>query len=219
MKNYGLPTPSATYVVPSAFKTNPALVALCAKIDKYIALWEADCQAFLYANSPSRIPALFLNELGWLLQAGIFASDSDQEQRIKITTAQSAHQTKGNWVNDVEPKIFGVTGIVPSVFSSLNFDWWVRSGGNPYPSTSYWSVRGGGAADPKATGMIRAGTGNDAIIGTIVQIDLGTSALTAGQIAAIVLDISGSVPAYFRVFLGYQSPPGSFVAYAGGQIN
>ena len=58
--NYGLPIPSKTLVVPSSFKDSATLTALCAKIDKYIALWEADCQVMLYQTIPNRIPAVFL---------------------------------------------------------------------------------------------------------------------------------------------------------------
>jgi len=217
-KNWGLPYPSATFL-PVAFKPNATLSALQAKIDKWVAQWEADAQAMLYQRSPNRVPVLFIPELSWLLQAGVTPADSDQEARQKLVSAIPSHQAHGTMLYDVGPKVQGITGIYPTIFSSLNGDWWVLSGGNPYPTNAYWSVLGGGATDPLATGMVLAGSGDDAIMGTVVQMDLGTSTLTPTQVAQVVAAITNSVPCYFRVFLGYQQPAGVFNVYAGGQIN
>ena len=214
--NWGLPIPSSLYF-PKAFHSSAALSALQAKIDYWLALWETGAQAVLYMTDIARCPSIFLPELGYLLQAGIVAADSDQAMRIKIATAIAAHQEHGTWLYDVEPKIFGITGIVPVLFGGQYIDWWIRSGNSMYPLTSYWAIRGGNN-DPNLTGMIREGSGNEEIIGCVVRVDLGSSGLSAAQIAAIVASIINSVPTYFRAFLGWTAA-GVFTPYAGGQIN
>jgi len=222
-KNYGLPIPSDQLMIPKGFDSSDTKTSLTSKIDSHVLAWEKDVQIALYQTDSARMPSQFLEEEGWLLQAGILPSDSDRTKRQKIAGAQLAHSRRGTWQYDVEPKIFSVTGIAPVLFLGWEWDWWIRSGGNPYPPTAYWSIRGGNN-DSMSTGMIRYGNGNENILGTVIFIDLGSSTLTADQISAIITALTNtqngleSMPAYFRVYLGYTTGQ-VFTEYAGGQIN
>lgn len=201
--------------VPSVFRPSATLMVLKAKMDAHAEEWADDVAGLLSLYDPAEASPLVLEELGWLLQAGIEKGDSDRLKRTKIVGAVIAHLRKGTWLYDVEPKIEALTGIVPQLYPEVLWNWPVNVGGNPIPPGADWSVNGGAVA---GDGTINTGTGSEGIFGTVIRVDLGTSALAPSDIAAIVAAVEPSTASYFRVFLGYVSA-GLFVQYAGGQIH
>lgn len=191
--------------------------ALVAKLDELILRWEASGLGIADLNSPEKCPEQFLSELGYLLNAGIDESDSEQEKRVKVATAVASHKIRGSWTKDAKPKIDAITGTDTELVKPTDSaEWvWFDDGGLPY--TEKWGVWDGGIPGDEY-GLLFLSNGNEMEIKGNVYIDLKTSGLSAAQIQAIRDEIEADVvPAYFRVFLGYFSG-GFWVTYPNGII-
>lgn len=220
-KYRGLPTPFIQNVLATLRQaSDPGTVALANKIDYWAENVAAEIAGMLAIHRPEQAPYVVLQELAYMVGANVVLVDSEDTIRKKIFAAVDSQKKKGQWLADAKPKIDVITGLNSVLWSGINDFWPVRIGNTPGMTYgSNWSIRGAGdnAAYP---GIIRTGTGTEAIIEGNIYIDLGgtagnpTAATIAAVVAAISLDV---VPAYFKEFLGYVVA-GAFTVYAGGQI-
>jgi hypothetical protein len=208
---------SSIEAFPSPMQENPdaGTLALAAKLDTMLKGIFDDVDFIELLKLPEACPQQFLEEFGYMLQAGILPGDDDRTRRVKISTAVAGHKLRGTWVHDVKPKIDSITGASATLWNPIGreLDWPVRIGGDPAPHA--WMVRGGGL---DAYGIIRTGTGCEVIIEGYVYIDVGTPGLTPEQVRLIVDTLRVDVaPAYFHIYVGYIST-GKFIVYSGGII-
>jgi hypothetical protein len=193
-----------------------AWVALAAAIDAAVGGVQSDLVELQYIYVPERTPAQLLDDLGAMMAAGMKATDSVVTKRRKLATAVQGHKRRSTWLYSLKPAIDAVTGFSSSIYMDLFSNWPVRVGDAERLLSGYpWYLRGDGAA---YGGTVRVGSGLEAIVAGNVYVDVGTSGLTAEQVAQVVAQVKDDiVPAYFRVFLGYTTA-GAFTQYAGGQI-
>jgi len=212
MKN---PIPESMIAVfPDAAQKNPdaAWVALASKMDSIFGGVLTEVKLAERMHLAYQAPASVLDELGYMVGAGITQGDSDSQKRKKIWGAVPSQKSRGQWIASAKPIIDIITGYSASLFSGYDDFWPVRLGGDIAYGYDKWANRGSGAV-AAYVGMVRTGDGDEPIVGGNVYIDLGNGAISAAVIQqvkdAIATDI---VPAYYRVVLGYISS-GSFVEY------
>lgn len=211
-----LPIPFINYI-PSFYKRDDKLIAFANKMDGILTYLKEDTLGINTLIDPLKISQLLLDELGYHLNAGINEEDSDYEKRSKVRYAIQSHKNRGLWKLDVKPKIDNVAGGNSSLYGSAEEGTWRLIGDGTQPS-NYLQASLGGDGINTEWGLRLGGSGFDMWDKGIVRIDTDNSTLTFNEVEQIKLNIFDSVPAYFRVFLGYISS-GVFVSYDNGQIN
>lgn len=171
----------------------------------------------------AQIPNLFLDELGFLLEAGLTNSDSAQTKREKLKDAVPAHKRRGRFDADVKPKIDAITGLSSDIISSIDSgDWiWLGNTGDDILDKK-WGVWGGTTGGcMNDFGLDWIGSGNDLEIAGNILIDLGGDAgnPTAETIAKVVEEMEIDIaPAYMQIFLGFLDVDDNFITYPGGIV-
>jgi len=221
--NNVLPYPSINFV-PKIFRDNPddGTTALTNKLDSLFETWEDLTKELNYLRSVDKCPAAFLDELGYLVNAGIFQEDTEAIKRKKIFYAIQGHKVRGSWTQDAKPKVDAITGTDTELVNNSDYEivaeWILIGENNFYGNDKYGTMAGDAGTVTDELGLLLSGDGDDIELAGNVYIDLKSSTLTAAQIQQIRDNLEFDIaPAYFRIFLGYFS--GSlFVVYANGII-
>jgi hypothetical protein len=210
-----LPIPSRDYF-PTAFRDGDDLTrdAFHSKLDSINGDSSDEAKSLFHLNDPARVSAACLDALGEFLAAGLLPVDSEAMKREKIASAVETHKLRSLWVS-LKAIVDATTGYSAVVFGGAASDWSVRVGDLvAYVAGFEWMLRGGSAG----VGIIRTGSGAESIIPGNIYVDVGTSGLTAGQVAQIVASIISDVASvYYRIFLGYTTA-GIFTVYSGGIV-
>lgn len=210
-----LPVPFRNYV-PKFYQGDPAIEAMCARIDSHLETWRSEIDGVKTLRDPVLIPATLLVELGHELAADFSIGDTVAAQRYKTATAVRGHKLRGLWVEDAQLRIKDITGLdAELIMFGPNTPAWILIGDITSPPTAAWSLLGGDGI--YESGLLLGGNGSEIYETGVIQIDLKTSTLTADEVTLLRESLTLIVPCYYRIFLGYISG-GIFVAYPGGQI-
>jgi hypothetical protein len=200
--------------------------ALAAKLDALLLRWEALGIGIEALHRPEECPGQFLEELGYIVNAGIRPLDSEQTRRKKILYAVQAHKRRGSWRRDAKIKIDAITGLSPGArlvdYGELGTDEWILCSDDAFPGAYYWATMGYDGIDLEL-GIGLCGGYDDYELAGNVFIDchegVSTPVLSAATIEQIVGELEFDIaPAYFRIFLGYIDGTGAFQHYPGGSI-
>ena len=114
-----LPVPFKDFI-PRAYWDDPLSDVLATKADEHLEDWKADICNLSELIDPARIPAMFLDELGYYLNADLLPTDSERTKREKVWGAVEAHKRRGSWTADIKPKIDAIVGgnAVPCLMST-----------------------------------------------------------------------------------------------------
>ena len=210
-----LPIPFIDYI-PKFFNRDNKLTAMSDKSDEHLEEWKSDIKEIDTFKDAIRIDSNLINELGFLLSAGIKNQDSLRTKKEKVYKAIMGHKLRGTWNDDAKPKVDAIAGGDSQIVQVIGADDFVLIGDGNTPSGYFWSVLGG---DGVATdyGIRLVGEGDENVLKGIILIDTDNSGLTVDEVEQIKLDLEDVVPAYFIVKLGYVSG-GIFVEYPNGQI-
>jgi hypothetical protein len=216
-----LPYPSINFF-PKLFANDVNAIALAAKIDSYILVMKNDVIRIPRLYRADQANSLYLNELGYWLNANIKEFDSEEIKRKKIYNAIATHKVRGTWIYDCKIRIDNITGYNSSLFNLIGTSDWILCG-DGISEIEYYATGGVDGIDDEL-GLDLIGDDTEVVIPGNVYIDchLGifTPVLTATQISEIVIEIQDDVvPAYYRVQLGYINTSGVFTVYSGGTIH
>lgn len=217
-----LPIPSINFFPSGYDKTDPKLTALSDKIDSIFTAIENETFQLAWLKQPEKCPAKYLDELGYMYNAGLLQSDSDRTKRQKISSAIASHKIRGSWVNHAKIIIDAITGYSAVIFRGADADDFILCGDGVLEAGTDWAILGGDGTSPYGFSLI--GSGSEVEIPGNIYINLHpgiyTAVLSSDQIAQIVLNIAMDiVPAYMIVYLGYLDSTGSFIVYSGGTIS
>lgn len=198
--------------IPSAYKEvgGEALDALTSKADEHLKAWRNDLIELAYIYVPERTKSQYLGVLGNFLNADVRPANTDRQKREKITNAITRHKQAATWVFDVKLIVDTYAGGDSSLLFDISEAWWVIADGTE-PSAYDWSALGY-ESEQGFDGIIVTGAGDEPIFPGNVFIDVDNSSLTTAEVEELKVELQPSVPAYFRVILGYVSG-GSFVEY------
>jgi hypothetical protein len=186
-------------------------IALVNKLESLIEEWGNDALELYYIKVPDRCPANVLNFMGEYLAADINEFDTETEKRKKISNAIATHKQRTLFDDDVKPKIDAITGASSSIWGNIFSDDSFFVGGVSWvPSGCYWSTFAIDGIDNDLGDSLIGGY-DEAELSGVVYIDLGTSTATADEINKIIITLQDSVPAYYKVFIGYENGSGQFV--------
>lgn len=208
-----LPIPVDSYI-PRAFKRDSRVAALSAKIQAHLEEWKADVLNFDSLIDPVRIKASLLDEMGYLLNAGIFVYDTNAQKVLKIHNAIAGHKKRGSWVYDAKPKIDAICGGDAKLVTAIGLDDWILvDDGVSFPSAYYYAALGCDGIDDDL-GISLIGSGYEIEVAGNVYIDVDNPVLTATQIQQVVNALASDIaPGYYYVHIGYISV-GAYVEYA-----
>jgi hypothetical protein len=195
--------------------------SFCLKLDSIIQSIFDDVLNITNLFDIVKCPVMFLDQLGYMINAGILQTDSETTKRIKIKTAIASHKKRGSWKYHVKSIIDSITLYSAVIFRGFDSDDWIQCGDGILEVGTDWAVLGGDGTSPY--GMSLIGEGTEIEIQGNIYIDchdgVHVSTLTANQIQQIRDNISiDIVPAYMRIYLGYVDLIGSFVVYPNGVI-
>lgn len=217
-----LPLPSKDYI-PKIYRDaeQNEMNAFCQKLDSIIESIFDDVLNLTTLFDVVKCPAIFLDQLGCMLNAGLLQNDSEQTKRVKIKSAIESHKKRGSWKYHAKLIIDSITGYSAVIFRGFDSDDWIQCGDGILEVGTDWAVLGGDGNPPY--GMSLIGEGTEIEIQGNIYIDchdgIHVSTLTAAQIQQIRDNISYDiVPAYMRIYLGYIDAVGSFVIYPNGVI-
>ena len=218
-----LPIPSINFI-PKVYRDNPTAgtIALTNKIDSNLIAWKKEILQLGWLTSAVKCPAPFLDELGYMFNAGITPTDGETTKRKKIFYAIQNNQLRGTWQYSAKTTIDAITGYNAQQYTIQSADDWILTGdGQIEIDNPDWSILGGDAIFDDGFSLI--GDGTEVELWGNIYIDLhygiNTAVLTSDQILQIVTAIQDDiVPAYFRVYLGFVPVGGGFTTYANGTI-
>lgn len=208
-----LPVPFKEFI-PQVYWGDDKADTLAAKADEHIQEWAGDvCNIDRLKKVDSVLPE-HLNELGYMLNAGLVQTDSNREKREKIYSAIQGHKRRGSFELDAKSKIDAIAGGDSQILSAVaNLADWILLGDDEYPQSFYWATMRGDNSD-QFLGLDLVGTGFEFNVDGNVYIDVDNDSLTAAEVQEIVailaLDI---VPAYYVIHIGYLDGGGNFVEY------
>jgi phage tail-like protein len=208
-----LPQPFEKYI-PRFFKRDSKLIAFSDKINEILDSIRYDTVGLNDIVDPVKCPAIILDELGYFLNAGIKAQDSEDQKRLKIATAIQGHKKRGTFKFDAKPKIDAIAGGDSQIIRGFTGDDWIMGGdGETIPSSYYWASLGVDGIDD-SLGISLIGEGIEIEVAGNIYIDVDNDSLSASEVQQIVDELEDDiVPAYFRVFIGYLDLGGNFVTY------
>lgn len=196
-----LPIPARQYI-PKAYRDTPALQALAAKMDVFFEQLQVDATESGQFLNIDRVPAVALNALGNMLEAGLLRSDTERTKRQKIASAVESHKNRGTWKFDVKPKVDIVAGGDATLTAGVGSEAWVIVGDGRTPASYDWALIGGDGVNEWGLGLL----GNSLepeVLGN-VYIDVDDPGITEAQLDDIELTIADSIPAYFTIFLTWK---------------
>lgn len=207
-----LPIPFIDYIPQSFDRDNADLQAFASKMDEIFEELKADTLGLNTLIDPFRIPPALLDNLGYLLSAGINQQDDEHAKRIKIAEAVQGHKRRGSWNDDAKPKIDSIAGGDSQIIRSFDQDDFILVGDGLTPTAYYWAVMGCDGIDTDQ-GISLIGSGYEIEVAGNVFIDVDNNALTTDEQEEIELVMQDIVPAYYRVHFGYINGSGQFVEY------
>lgn len=225
MENTLLPLPFEDFI-PELLKRNinDDGQAFIDKIDSLLEEIAEEVLEMQYFKLPERCISSFLEELGYMLNAGIVNTDDDVTKRRKIITAIQTHKNRGTWEDDAKQRIDAITGYSAAVFKITDSDDSIEQSGLISEPDYYWSTEGSPGISDDNLGTWEVGLGTETVIAGNIYIDchegIYTAVLTSDQIEQIVFDLETDVaPAYMILYLGYINTSGQFIKYTGGIIS
>lgn len=198
-------------------KDEDSMNALVSVMDQLISDIEEDIREIGYSRDPVRANALVLDELGYWLSANINDFNSEMVKRKKIQDAIRTHKLRSTWETDAKLKIDNYVGGDSKIIISVGTDDWILVGDGSTPTDYYWAAMGADGIDD-GLGISLIGDGTEIEIKGNIYIDVDDSTLTADQVEELKQELDDTIPAYYRIFLGYISA-GQFITYANGIIN
>ncbi len=212
-----LPIPFERFI-PKIYRRSSTLIALADKADQQIQSLNDEIISVSTFIDPVRIPALVIDEMGFLLNAGFLGSDSIIIRRRKLANAIQGHKNRGTWNDDAKLRVDAFVGGDSQLISAdvLTSDDSIVMGGVATEPDTYWSIFGADGVD-LLQGIAVIGGGDEVVLPGVIQIDVDSSTLTTDEVERLKLELEDIAPAYFRVFLGYLSA-GVFVPYPNGEI-
>lgn len=170
------------------YPNNQEAIALCNFMDNLISDVFNETLTLSSFVNVDRIPSELLNDLAFLLNIKLLNGDTDTQKRIRIYNAVKTHINRFTWDNDYKLKVYSVTGIIPDLY---NFYFKPFSG---IGGVGMRSNRGG------AYGCLY----NDPALSNCFFID---TKVVPGMDTynALYSLLSGDVPAYFTIKLGYYT--------------
>lgn len=197
-----LPVPAKDFT-PKIFKDSPDLLALQAKLDKWNGIWKQDILNFLNFFNPVKAPSVILDELGYLLAAGIKAGDTDDTKRKKIARAITTHKKLGEWQDDIKIRIDAITGLNTLLFDESLADHWILVTDGNTPTAAYWSALGVDGIDNSLGIALDGGEGTGNAGHIFIDFTTNISAPQLAEVKAIFEE--DFIPAYLVIHLGYVS--------------
>ena len=211
--------------IPKLYQKDFKAIALSNKFNNHFGLWKNDIMNLLRLIRPDEMPAIFLDELGYMLNANLLNLDTERVKRQKIQNAIQQQKLRGSWKYDAKLRIDRIVGYNSKLHEVLETSEWIQYGGNESSDlvVKYWGTIGTDGIDMN-TGLDLWISGQELQLAGNIPIDchygIHISTLTASQISDIVLEIENDVvPAYMRVFLGYVDVSGNFITYTNGIIH
>jgi len=159
-----------------------------------------------------RIPAAFLDNLGYYLNAGIQPQDSDTEKRQKIVRAVQSHKRRGSFNLDAKPKIDLICGGNSVIIRSFDKDDWILVGDGLTPTAYYWTAMGADGIDDDL-GISLIGDGMEIEVAGNIYIDVDNNSLSVADQARLELEMQDIVSAYMYIHFGYVNLSGHFIEY------
>lgn len=136
-----LPIPFIDYI-PQSFTRDGKLTAFADKHDDIMNDLSADTIGLNHLMNPYRISSSLIEYLGYFVNAGILAFDSEATKRNKVATAVQSHKRRGSFNLDAKPKIDNIAGGDSQILTSVGGDDWILPGDGETPSAFYWSALG-----------------------------------------------------------------------------
>ena len=211
-----LPRPFLKYM-PKIFRADAKAVALASKIDAHLGVWEKNLTDIPRLLRSDECPDAVVDELGYLLSAGLNPDDSITTKRKKVANAVANHKLRSTWpvTKIIIDAITGYSAVILS--GAINDSGWVLVGNE---LTNFGNVAllgcdgindelgidlNGYLDDPTEPGNVRINL-HDGVT---------TPVITSEVLQQIINNISTQIcPAYFRVFLGYVDGAGEFIVYS-----
>lgn len=110
--------------------------AFCDYMDEFISSCDDLVRSFGHILSAERCPVQFLEELGYLLNAGIVPTDTESSKRNKIYSAVSSRLNPGSFENYIKALIDGATGFSSSIWNDYGSNYAVELD----PVASVWNA-------------------------------------------------------------------------------
>lgn len=159
-----------------------------------------------------KVPAVMLEPIGVYFNAGLNANDTDRQKRQKIVNAIAGHKLRSSFNLDVKFKIDIVAGGDSKIIRSFDKDDWILVGDGLTPPAFYWAALGTDGIDDQL-GISLIGAGDEIELAGTIYIDTDNDSLTNAELDQIELNLNDTMPAYYRVFLGYINISGQFIIY------
>ena len=137
-----LPIPSIDYF-PSAFRSDPDIIALTDFLDAEYKRWFDDAVNLETLKDPARCPSVALNAFGEWLAAGIKERDDESTKRAKIANAVQNTRFLSTWFYSAKPLIDAIVGGSATVVSGITGDDMIVCGDGNEPADYFWFGIGG----------------------------------------------------------------------------
>jgi len=207
-----LPIPFIDFI-PKAFDRDSKALALANKIDDNLTEWSDELISTETIMDPARVNVAFLEELGYIVNAGILPSDTETQKRKKIQNAVAAHKKRGSFAFDAKPKIDAIAMGNSQIIQTIGTDDFILVDDGTTPTAYYFAALGCDGLNLNL-GISLIGAGDEGEIAGNIYIDVDNSALTAAQIDQIVMELEFDIsPAYYRTHIGYMDISGAFIEY------
>ena len=214
------PIPSIKFI-PRIFQSDNKAITFAAFLDSYLMQIRDDVLRLPRTYRADEVNSIYLEELGYFLNANIKNIDTDATKRKKIFNAVATHKLRGTWVSDAKKRIDNITGYDSAIITAANSADWILVG-DEATSFVYYATMGVDGID-NGLGLDLIGEGTEIEIAGNIYINLHQGIYTAVLSNAIILQIVAEikddvVPAYNRIYLGYVDASGNFNIYANGVI-
>jgi len=208
--------------IPKIFRNDKLAIKLADKLESIICELEADIRQKENHNRADEIIAGLLDEIGFILSAGLKNQDTELAKRRKIRDAVPGHKNRSTFDKGLKPLLDTLTGF-DSVILDFKFNGqWVVTGDGNTPTSAFWSVVGGDGVNDDFGIFIGGGLLDQGVAGIIfinLHDGITTAQFTESEILAIVDEVEGEQDtAFFVIILGYIDGAGEFVTYDGGII-
>jgi len=193
--------------IPEGYNRDSKLLALSNKITEIINGVIQDIFTINDFLDPVKIPAIFLDYLGFFLNAGINPQDTERQKRQKIVTAVQGHKKRGSFVFDAKPKIDAIAGGDSQIITQPSGPGWMMEAVEDSFSVEQ------AIFDSDDAGFLFVSGGDVLGWPGNIFIDVDNSSLSAADQDRIRLDLEDIVPGYMITHIGYLDGTGAFVEY------
>jgi hypothetical protein len=198
-----LPTPFLDHI-PKDYRddADSATTALCDKMDTILDEFLQSVFMELKFADSAAAPTGALDELGYMLGAGIVFGDSSTVKRQKIYSAVKSGKSRSLWTASMKAKIDLVTGHSSALWGWKSLYAWVEPAGTTTELTDTYKWASFGTNGTDGLGIWEIGTFLEPAIQGNIFIDLAYAASPA-DIVLIKNAIADDVPAYMIIHLGW----------------